>query len=246
MRRELQAQDAKRPIWVHIASANLAKLTRVRATTSLPPELITYCLLKGHGPRVVPCGDWIYCAWLVPDARIVRTSCGCIFSLLVEELKVCAGPDAVVTIGEAASSASGTAAGLRRDRDILMRGGPGSIAAAAAERVGETYLTVLGWLRSELRATSKQIGRDRGRQLLLQSARGYREALDVLIRHGRRWIDEPSEKRLGALALALAEATANARGCADRSSRLHGSSVVGHSPPIPDARARLASARERP
>ena len=242
MRRDLHAQDTKRPIWVHIASANLAKLTRVRATTGLPPELITYCLLKEHGPRVVPCGDWIYCAWLVPDGRIARASCGCMFSFLVEELKVCAGPDAVVTIGEAASSARGAAAGLRRDRDTLVRGGPGSIAVAAAERVGETYLTVLGWLRSELQATPKQIRRDRGRQLLLRSARDHREALEVLIGQGRRWLDEPGVTRLRVLALALEEATTSASdegGCAARSSRAHGSSALRQSPVIPDARVRL-------
>ncbi len=210
MRRDLHDQDTKRPTWVHVASPSLAKLTRVRAATGLPPELITYCLLKEHGPRVVPCGDWIYCAWLVPDGRIARTSCGCIFSFLVEELKVCAGPGSVVTIGEAASSAGGTAAGLRRDREVLMPGAPGSIAAAAAERVAETYLTVLGWLRSDFRATPKQVRRDRGRQLLLQSARRHREALEVLIGRGRRWLDEANAKRLKILALALAEATASA------------------------------------
>jgi hypothetical protein len=196
--------------WIHVPTPDHVTLQRVRTEIGLPAELITYCLLAQRGPKIIPCGAWLYSAWQapLPTGAPVAGADGSSFRL--EEIKACVSADAFVTVYRTRSRRTAAQLdGLLPARDSAPQGASGRMLVALAERIAEAYLSFWEQLSDELLeapqhpATRIWCVRLGARVRLGRHLSAHAAALEQLRARGTRWLDVFARQHLDDLASRL-------------------------------------------
>jgi hypothetical protein len=198
-------------IWIDVPTVDRQTLEEVVRRASLPLELVTYCLLSQHKPKVVPCAAWLYCTWQVPACRPAPGLGDAEVSFHMEEVKACLGPAVVVTAHEPRRWYGTSVAILLSDGAELVRKRPANLLVTLAERVSDMYvsaheLVAMGdeGIPSRHRDRAGRARAGSGLRLLRRHLRSHREAIEKLRSYGRRWLDSDEIDRLSILGSRLA------------------------------------------
>jgi hypothetical protein len=202
--------DTSDGVWIDVLTVDRRTLEAVGRRADLPLELVTYCLLRQRGPKVVPCAAWLYSAWQVPVCRPAVGQGRAEISVRMVEVKACLGPRVIVTAHESARRPGDLLSTLLPDGAKLVREGPGRLLVTLAERVSEMYVSALELLAID-DEDPRAHGGDRGGRARAQAAlrllrrylRAHREAIEKLGLRSRRWLDSGQIDRLIALATRL-------------------------------------------
>lgn len=204
-------REATGTVWIDIPTVDRQTLEEVRRRTDLPLELVTYCLLSQHKPKVVRCAAWLYCTWQVPACRPAQWPGGVEISFQMEEVKACLGPRVIVTAHEPGRRSGSLLTTLLPDGAELVRERPSNLLVTLAERVSDMYVCAHELLAMDDEDVSSR-QRDRGGRararaglrLLRRYVRAHREAIEELRSHSRRWLNSGEIDRLSRLATRLA------------------------------------------
>lgn len=194
------------PTWIDLPTADRHSLAALGARVDLPPELMTYCQLEQRQAKVVPGPVWLFSAWLVP-VLVARRAPGpddliCRFV----EIKACLGPAALITTQGPVCRARRLLATLIPEGEALAHGRPGTVLVTLVERIGEAYVDAHAARAGEGGSAGGRGSRTRrlAEARLLGHAVAHGEAIERLVRVGRRWLDAGDVERLGSAAARVA------------------------------------------
>jgi Mg2+ and Co2+ transporter CorA len=201
--RQLTVQQPDHIVWIDLSDAARLTLDTARERYDLPPEVMTYFLLRYQSTKLIHAGPALFLVTFLaaPSLRHLFTTC---------ELKICVTPTRIVTLCE---SSGRTRLELRRSLPLLPgldTGKAGRFLCSLLASVVESYAGIVKTVQAQRLESTPRVEQQRWRKRVEKLIRCLRDAqgfLRKVVHEGKKLFTEEEgqrlqqlEERIGALA----------------------------------------------